>query len=168
MNSLIFYLVIITATPNDTLCRARFYGEATKDTSVLSAYLKLEINDSTGNKTEVLIPNYSLYSFFKLHYGMNYEEYRKYINNFYKSRQVLKYSEYSELSTYAVLLKNDYVERVAKKGKKKFISHFFEHSVFKFKYQKYFEMVVGRLFDYGVLVSRIEDADVIFYTAECF
>lgn len=91
------------------------------------------------------------------------------MREFYNSGKVFNFTDYGNIKGYVILRNNKYVERFAKGGKHKLINHFFKRGVFQFKYQPYFEIVVGKLFDYGVLVSMKDNGIVVItYQSDCF
>ena len=169
MNSIIFCWVLIISSANDTACRQKFYEAALKDTIQMgAAYIKFTIVDSSGRKS-VLWPNDNLYHFFKRNHGMSFDSYEEFMKGVLNGKQSISSSTFKTLPPYLTLRKNKYVERIAKKGKKALINHFFYSSVFKFKYQQHFEAVVAKLFDYGVLVATVDNgAQAIVYNADCF
>jgi hypothetical protein len=168
MNSLIFCLALIISTPKDTTCIDKFYDAALKDTIMMgTSYLKFTIVDSIGSKS-VLAINHSLYYFFSHNKAMSYDAYQRFMKDVFSGKQTISLATFKELP-HVTLRKNKFVERVARKGKKRFINYFFDRHVFKFKYQQHFEAVVGKLFDYGVLVVTVDNgAEAIVYDADCF
>jgi hypothetical protein len=169
MNNVLFCLALIIHLTDTTSCRERFYEAATQDTSFLSSgFLKIYIVDSSNHLKTGLLLNQTFYLFMKRNKGLDYSEYRQFIKNFYESGKSLSYADFGELS-YLLLRRDAYVDRIAKKGKKKFLSHFFKNKVFKYKYGRHFESVVARAFDYGILIAHSENfVPVIIFSGDCF
>ena len=154
----------------DTPCMDKFYSNVVRDTThVGAAFVKLNIVDSAGNNKSILTPNYTLYYFFNHNDGMSHESYQKFMRDVLSSRNRLNFQSYQKLPGHINLAEDEYVERIGRKGKKKFINHFFDNNIFKFKHQRHFEAVVAKLFDLGVLVSFVHNGSrAIIYDAGCF
>lgn len=168
MNSVCFCVLLLFSVQNDSLCREKFFQKAIEDTTFISTnFLKINIIDSIGSDQRVLTRNQSLYLFLKHTRGIDYKQYQDFILDVLKRNKSLRYLDYPELP-HLILPANAYVNKIAKKGKKKFVAHFFKNGVFRFKYQQYFESVVAQLFEYGILVSFGENGtQIITYEANC-
>ena len=169
MNSIVFCISLALSALNDTTCRDKFYEEAVKDTvPQYYGFVKLNAVDSSGRRKSILTFNHSLYHFYQRK-GLSYDSYKKYIKGVLSSKQAIQYSDYNELPLHVTLIRDDYVELIAARGKQALIKHFFENRLFKFEYQKHFEAVVGKLFDYGIRVSMVHNGnEAIVYEADCF
>jgi hypothetical protein len=168
MNNLIISLAFFLLPADDSECIENFYKVSFGDTSYQGAInIKINIKDSSGNLKPLLGEGRSMYYFFKGR-GLNYEEYKKMIQQNYASHNgILVFKDFPENSGFLILREDRYVNRIARRGKEKLIAHFFKDSGFNPKYQNHFEGVLGTLFDFGVVVSWVEGSPRIAYKSDC-
>jgi hypothetical protein len=170
MSNLLFSLIFgFFINSDDSSCIEKFHFAATKDTAhVGSTFIKFNVSDSSGNIITVLSPNYTTYAYFKIYKDLSLESYQKLMNQILKSNYYIDYFEFKKLRGHVILADNKYVDRIWRRGKSKFIRHFFEKNVFKLEYQEYFEAVISKLFDYGILVAlRHNGVYSIVYDCDC-
>ena len=91
------------------------------------------------------------------------------MKQFYKGNKVFNYTDYKDLKGYVSLTKDSKVKRISRSGPNKIIKYYFKNNVFDYqKYQVHFEAVVSKLFDYGVLISMVDNGQFgIVYKSEC-
>lgn len=170
MNNLLFSLMMgVCLNIGDTSCIEKFHFAATQDTALVGApFVKYKVLDSMGNINTVLSPNYTLFAYFRNSQELSHKSYQELMISILNSDDQIDFLNYKMLPGHIVLTNDKYVERISRRGKKIFVRHFFERNVFKFKYQKHFETVVGKLFDYGVLVALGHNGSyTIIYDSDC-
>jgi hypothetical protein len=167
MNSLLFCLLTLVNTHNDSLCREMFYDAAVKDTSSYSVFLKFEVTDASGKLKPIVLQNHRIFRARRAS-GESYAAYKKFIKELLREGRPLTAEEYrqyggSELPT------NHYVDRIAKKGKKRFIKHFFVNGVFNYrKYADHHLAVMEKMYDFGTLIAIVENGGFgIVYNSDC-
>ena len=171
MNTLILLFPILFNCPlDDSLCREDFYNRASRDSSFGGlTFLKIPFSNYNGVHKIGLIPNHSLYFFLRDKKGMSFENYKAFLGNFFRTNASLSYSDFGTLPQILEDRPDIYVEKIAGRGKSKFIGHFFEGRVFKYaEHAEHFKAVVSKLFDKGILVTLSENGGfAISFEADC-
>jgi len=169
MNVIFLFLIFTKSIHQDTSCLRNFCDAATKDTSLSANYVKVRVLNSKGKEVRLVVSNLSLYRYFTSRRHLSFRAYQDSFYAFTMSKKPLDYATHGYIFKLGGVVRDRYVERIAKKGRDAFIEHFFKQKViFNGDYIAHKEEVLAKLFDLGMVPKYIDGFGTeIRYKSDC-
>ena len=155
MMNIILSLIILSNLYSDE-CKEKYLNLLLSDYSINSFYVQVSVKDSFGSMYEMVAQNHYLYDYFKNNDNLTKENYKQFIKMKLLKKQYFVIDT-SKLKAFFVVIKDLYVDSVAKYGQANFIeNYFYRDGEFKKEIDKSFPAIISNLFNMNVPV-RIDD-----------
>ena len=164
-----FYYLPIVLFASDTLCKQTIFKKMFTERAT---YAVFDYVDSAGKLHHYIQNGPRLYDEISKRYNISYKESREMILSQIEKGNPLQYSQFGDLGG-AEIKNKKYVDRWIKKGRKKYLRHFFESNKRRLK-DKYnytikpdFMEVMYIGYHLGLVIEENEGNQLILYKSDC-